>query len=233
MFRLFEKRKTLLKSGILTGITDWHSHILPDVDDGVQTMAESLDILRLYEELGVKEVWLTPHIMEDIPNTTMQLRQRFKELQSAYSGTIILHLSAENMLDNLFEERLASNDVLPLGESENRLLVETSYFTPPIHFHDVLEKIMRRGYFPVLAHPERYIYMSHQDYERLKEIGVFFQLNLSSLTGFYGYPVQKQAEYLLGKGWYDLLGSDLHSLRMLHQQLLLKANNSVYERIKG
>ena len=58
----------------LIGFTDYHSHILPGVDDGVQTMDESLEILRLYEEQGIKSVWLTPHIMEDIPNTTAHLR---------------------------------------------------------------------------------------------------------------------------------------------------------------
>ena len=67
----------------LIGFTDYHSHILPGVDDGVQTMDESLEILRLYEEQGIKSVWLTPHIMEDIPNTTAHLRDRFAELQAA------------------------------------------------------------------------------------------------------------------------------------------------------
>lgn len=233
MFKLFEKQKTLLKSGILTGMTDWHSHILPGVDDGVQTMDEALEILRLYEQLGVKEVWLTPHIMEDIPNMTNSLRDRFKELGQTYNGTITLRLSAENMLDNLFAERLASNDVLPLGESGDRLLVETSYYTSPAQFLDILDEIMRHGYYPVLAHPERYLYMSHQDYEKLKKKGVYFQLNLASLLGFYGNPAKKQAEYLLEKGWLDLLGSDIHSLKMFRQQLFLKTGISIYERVKS
>ena len=96
----------------LIGFTDYHSHILPGVDDGVQTMDESLEILRLYEEQGIKSVWLTPHIMEDIPNTTAHLRDRFAELQAAYTGGVQLHLAAENMLDNLFEERLGENRVV-------------------------------------------------------------------------------------------------------------------------
>lgn len=69
-------------------------------------MEEALEILRLYEELGIKSVWLTPHIMEDMPNTTLHLRERYAELQATYSGPIKLHLASENMLDNLFEERL-------------------------------------------------------------------------------------------------------------------------------
>ena len=113
----FRKRISLQDSGIFSGFTDWHSHILPGVDDGVRTMGESLEILRLYEKLGVRSVWLTPHIMEDIPNTTAHLRKRFAELQASYSGSVELHLAAENMLDGLFEERLEKNDLLPLGET--------------------------------------------------------------------------------------------------------------------
>ena len=67
--------------------------------------------------------------MEDIPNRTEDLKERFMELNAAYQGNIILHLAAENMLDNLFEERLAKNDLLPLGNEGKHLLVETSYLT--------------------------------------------------------------------------------------------------------
>ena len=81
----------------------------------MQTMEESLEILTKYDEWGVKEVWLTPHIMEDIPNTTDHLKERFKELQAAYKGNVLLRLASENMLDSLFEERLDKNDLLPIG----------------------------------------------------------------------------------------------------------------------
>ena len=97
----FNRYKIFRKKLITPGFIDWHSHILPGVDDGVQTMEDSLAILRRYEELGVAEVWLTPHIMEDIPNTTDELRQRFAELQSAYTGHVQLHLGVENMLESI------------------------------------------------------------------------------------------------------------------------------------
>ena len=99
MFSFFNTKKKLINTGILKGATDWHSHILPGVDDGIQTMEDSLTVLEAYEQLGIREVWLTPHIMEDMPNTPEELRARFQELQEAYQGPIILHLSAENMLD--------------------------------------------------------------------------------------------------------------------------------------
>lgn len=204
----FRKRISLQESGIFQGFTDWHSHILPGVDDGVQTMEEALQILAEYEKLGIKEVWLTPHIMEDIPNTTAGLRQRFAELQEAYSGKIALHLASENMLDNLFEERLAKNDLLPLGNDGKHLLVETSYFNPPVGFQNILLRIKSKGYYPVLAHPERYIYMDDAFYKNLKSLGIPFQLNLPSFAGLYVDEVRKKAKRLLKKEctiWLELI----------------------------
>lgn len=91
----FRKTVTLAQSGILKGMTDCHSHLLPGVDDGVETLDESLEILAEMEKLGVKKVWLTPHVMEDIPNKTVALQQKFRELKQSYNGTMELNLAAE------------------------------------------------------------------------------------------------------------------------------------------
>lgn len=211
----FRKRTSLADSGIFRGFTDWHCHLLPGVDDGVQTMEETLRILSLYEDLKVKEIWLTPHIMEDIPNTTAALKARFEELRAAYQGNITLHLASENMLDTLFEERLNKNDLLPLGKDGKHLLVETSYFNPPMGLSNILLRIKTKGYVPVLAHPERYVYMDENDYRTLKEMNVMFQLNLFSLVGAYGTRVRKKAGWLMKNGFYNLAGSDTHNLAVL------------------
>lgn len=172
-----------------------------------------MQVLQRYEEIGIAEVWCTPHIMEDLTNTTEGLWARFAELQAAYHGPVKLHLAAEYMMDQLFEERLQNNDLLPLGAESNRLLVETSYFNPPMGMHDILKQIKTQGYFPVLAHPERYVYMDKDDYRTLKSRGILFQLNLASLAGAYGPDAQKKARWLLKKDFYNLAGSDLHSVR--------------------
>lgn len=223
---LFGKRHSLAESGIFHDFTDWHSHLLPGVDDGVRTMDEALDVFALYEKLEVKAVWLTPHIMEDTPNATAHLKERFKELKTAYKGTVHLHLAAEYMLDNLFCQRLDNDDLLPLGERGDRLLVETSYYNPPANLYGLLEEIKRKGFHPVLAHPERYTYMEKKDYRNLKEADVKFQLNIPSLLGLYGKAAQDKARWLQKEGWYNLAGTDTHGIKMFQTCLTRKTNLS-------
>jgi len=197
------------------GATDCHSHILPGVDDGVQEMETSLKILAHYETLGIREVWCTPHIMEDVPNTTEGLKARFAELKAAYNGPIQLNLAAEYMMDGLFLDRLEARDLLTHGHDDNALLVETSYYTPPMNLHDILNQIKSAGYYPILAHPERYLYMKMSDYPPLKEMGVLFQLNVASLAGAYGEDAVQKAQKLLKAGYYNRIGSDIHRARQL------------------
>ena len=114
------------------------------------------------------------------------------------------------MLDPLFEKRLRAKDLLPLGEKADHLLVETSIFAAPSNFLGLLERIKNAGYTPVLAHPERYLYMEKSDYEKLKAMGIQFQRNLFSLKGQYGDTVRKRCKKLMKWGMYDYVGSDLH-----------------------
>lgn len=218
----FHKKLTLEERGFFRDFIDWHCHILPGVDDGVQTTDEALQILAKYEQLGVKEVWLTPHIMEDMPNTTKHLRERFSELQVAYQGNVALNLASENMLDNLFEERLNKNDLLPIGKDGRHLLVETSYFNPPMGLHNILLRIKAKGYFPILAHPERYLYMTKSDYQQLKSMNIQFQLNQFSLLCLYGKEVRKRALMLQKLRMYDYVGTDLHRLNTLKGQFVCR-----------
>lgn len=171
------------------------------------------------ERQGIRKLWLTPHIMEDIPNTTDALKTRFRTLCESYRGNIRLELAAEYMLDNLFVRRLEADDILPLHEEKRYLLVETSYFNPPMRLLSMLKHIQEKGYHPLLAHPERYEYMQMADYKALQQAGVAFQLNIPSLAGMYGRHVQKKAEALQKAGMYTLRGNDTHSL-IFFQNLL-------------
>ncbi len=222
LFSFFSTKKKLVNTGIFNGATDWHSHILPGVDDGIQTMEDSLAVLDCYEKIGIKEVWLTPHIMEDIPNTIEELRDRFQELQEAYQGTVKLNLAAENMMDNLFSERLESKELLPIGSKGDHLLVETSYYQPPIDLYGTLKRVKELGFTPILAHPERYRYMNDTDYDYLYSKGVKLQMNIMSLAGVYGDSAQEKAQMLLSKGYYTFFGSDLHIYQLSRKLSMLR-----------
>ena len=219
----FTRKYDLQSSGFFRDWTDWHCHILPGVDDGIRSMEDALKVLSFYADIGVHEVWLTPHVMEDIPNTPERLRQRFDELLAVYKGPVLLHLAAEHMLDNLFEERFASGDVLPLGTKGDTLLVETSYFNPPMDLDAILRRISREGLRPLLAHPERYVYMDMKDYRRLRESGVEFQLNLLSIFGLYGPEARKKALLFLKEGYYGRVGSDLHRIGVFQEAIADKS----------
>ncbi|MCR5560410.1 MAG: capsular biosynthesis protein [Bacteroidales bacterium] len=225
MFSFLRKKKQHPAS--FAGMTDSHSHILPGVDDGVREMETSLSILHHYEKLGISEVWFTPHIMEDVPNTTEDLKARFEQFKKEYDGPVKLHLAAEYMMDYAFEQRLADRDLLEHGPG--RVLVETSYLEPPAGLDNILFNIQAAGYTPILAHPERYLYMDMGKYPKLHELGILFQLNWGSLGGLYGKHVQERAFRLLKDGLYDMSGSDIHTRRMYpyYEGILLDEGDSL------
>lgn len=216
IFDFFKRKQSLLGSGMLQGATDRHSHVLFGVDDGIRTLEDSLAVLAYDEEVGIKEVWCTPHVMEDVANTTEKLRERFALLQEAYKGPIKLNLAAEYMLDTLFEERFHAGDLLTM--EDNTVLVETSTWNPPPDMTGTLRRIQKAGYRPLLAHPERYRYLNEAGYERLYKMGIHFQLNLGSLVGYYGETAMGKARNLLEKGWYSDVGSDCHRLSTIKEQ---------------
>lgn len=228
---LFSSKKRL--EPLFSGYVDYHCHILPGVDDGVQTFEDSTRILSLYKDMGVRKVYLTPHIMEDCPNTVEALSSRFEELKKFLDSNNVstpeLRLASENMLDTLFEKRLEKKEFLALPA--DRLLVETSYYNPPYNMRDLLFRTKSSGFVVVLAHPERYIYMEHSDYEELRRNDILMQLNLSSLVGFYGSEAKKKAEFLLKQGFYDLVGTDLHRWSMLESYRKAELSKGVWEKL--
>jgi len=211
MFDWIRNKKTFAESGILTDFVDFHSHVLPGVDDGIKNIEEALGVLHAYENLGVRKVVFTPHIMEEYPqNDALFLRSQFEAFKKLYNGNIEISLGAEYMLNNQFSKYLDSGDLLPVVD--NYLLIETAFSNPPIYFEKQLKMIQSKGYFPILAHPERYMYMEKADYQNLKDMGVLFQMNLLSIIGGYGRSVERKAKELLYAGMYDCLGTDIHQL---------------------
>lgn len=230
---LISNKISVRDSGLLEGFCDCHCHLLPNVDDGVQEMQETLLILSHWEQVGMRDVWLTPHIMEDIPNEPEALIDRFEKVKGNYSGSIKLHLASENMLDNQFLIRLKDCNLLPLGSGKKQLLVETSYYNPPMDMDGFFERIKEKGYTSILAHPERYQYMDMKDYKLWKDKGVLLQLNVPSLVGAYGPEVQWKAEKMLDKGMYDYCGTDTHSIRFAEYFLNSKISKKTVKKVQA
>ena len=230
MFGLFGKKK-LLTSGLLEGMTDIHCHLLPAVDDGAGNEEEALQALELMESIGVQRLFFTPHVMEDLAHNQADfLRERFERFCSKLSTPIELRLAAEYMLDPAFAARKKEGLLTFDGK---HVLVETSYLMPPLGFHEILFELQAEGYQPILAHPERYRYMSPDDYDWLFEHEIALQLNVMSLAGTYGPSPQRRAEDLLAKNYYTFMGSDCHRREVYERSLQhLKVSTAQFKTLK-
>ncbi len=206
---LFSSKIKLAETDFFVGATDYHSHILPSVDDGFKSVDQTLELLSYYEQLFIKRVVLTPHIGIDYKHIVASHSDIFDQIKQLYTGSVQLHLAAEYMLDADFEGYITSG-LRPIFD--NRVLVESSCVAPPFNMDEQLYQLSSLSYTPVIAHPERYLYMARRDYDRLKNRGYEFQLNLLSLAGAYGKGVRESALYMLDSDMYELYGSDIHDI---------------------
>lgn len=200
-----------------------HSHLLPGIDDGAPDLETSLELIRSLRDLGFHTMITTPHIMGDMyPNTPAIIQDRLSVVQQAMANQSIdikLAAAAEYFLNDQMEKRIQSQEPL-LTLPGKRVLCEFSMLTPTMGVKEMLFELQMQGYQPIIAHPERYGYLQSNKgfYEELKDMGCWFQLNLLSLTPHYGRTVSDLATYLIRKGFYDLVGTDLHNQR--HVELL-------------
>lgn len=208
--------------------TDMHSHFIPGIDDGSKTMKETMEMLITMSELGYKKVITTPHIMGDFYRNTPEiintgLEQIRREIQSA-ELQIEIDAAAEYYFDFELERKLDSEDLLTFGS--DYLLFEVSYMNSPDNLDGIIFKMQTEGYKPVLAHPERYPYWFRdmKNFERLKDKGVLFQLNINSLTGYYSPETARVAMKMIDNGWYEFAGTDCHHTG--HLELLKKVRGA-------
>ncbi len=230
MFGLF-KKKVEENPSVAPILVDVHSHFLPGIDDGVQSFEEALDILRAFSAMGYKKVITTPHIYWDYyPNTPEIILKKLHVLREKIAETDIdikISAAAEYFLDDHLIS-LVENKGKLLTFGENYLLFETSFINQPAYLVDTLFKIFALGLTPVMAHPERYLYMHNniQLAEDLVDRGVLLQVNINSLTGHYSKEVKKCAEKLIDKNLVSFLGSDCHNMR--HVGVLKRSAQTKY-----
>lgn len=211
----FRKPKTLLRDLFDGTYTDIHSHLIFGIDDGAKTADDSVSFVTELVEIGFGQFIATPHTLPGVwDNTPASIEQAHRATADALLSphpNLRFDFATEYMMDTQMSDALRSGSSL-LTLRDNVVLVEMSYLSPPVFLYELLFDIQNAGYGPLLAHPERYLFYHGQtnEFRRLKKAGCRFQLNLLSITGYYGKPVLKCAAELLSLGLIDYVGSDVH-----------------------
>lgn len=216
-----------------------HSHLIPGIDDGAKTIEESIHLIKELKQLGFEKIITTPHIHSDYyKNTPEIIRTGFESLKQELLKQKIdieISIAAEYFIDEHLES-LIQNDEELLTFSGKHILVEYSTFSPPMNGLDIIFQLVSKGYQPILAHPERYLYYESQldEFERIRNTGCELQVNLLSLTDYYGKEQRKLGIQLIEKGWVNFLGTDLHrksQLKYLSETTNSKLLNIFDERL--
>lgn len=224
MFSWFQKKETTTFVQ-----TDIHSHILPGLDDGATTIEDSLILIKKLCALGFKKLITTPHIITGhYDNTRSGIQKALGEVRQAVREegiNVEIEAAAEYYVDETFIDRLAKDEEL-LSFGQNYVLIETGFINIPHFLPDLVFNLKSKGYKPVLAHPERYIYLQEnkENISMLRGLDLKFQLNASSFTGHYSEQSRQLAHYLVDQGFVEFVGSDAH--RDKHIDLYKKALNS-------
>jgi protein-tyrosine phosphatase len=227
MLSFFKRKKNAVDVPVtLPFTTDIHSHILPGIDDGAADIAASLALISGLQQSGIRQCIATPHIIGDLyRNNAASIAEALQKTKDACSNagiSMALTAAAEYMLDDYFMDLLRKKQPLLTLEA-NIILTEISYSTTPENLNEIATAIKAEGYLPVMAHPERYLYYQNNPdkYYALTEMGFVLQVNLLSVTGYYGKKAEKAVKFILEKQLAKLVGSDLH-----HQQHLAAINDT-------
>ncbi len=230
MFGLFKKKKFehIRRFDLSTLGVDMHSHVLPGIDDGAQTVEDSIILVKAMIGLGIKKIIATPHIMVDYYRNTPEIINNAlsilkNELQKQQID-IEIEAAAEHLLDEGFEILLEQGNVMPI--KNNYLLFEMSFIDAHPNLISLVQKIKEKGYKPILAHPERYPYFTIENCENLRSWGCDLQMNTISLTGYYGSKTKEMAEMMVDFNLVDFISSDMHHVR--HAAALERSLKTTY-----
>jgi len=219
---LFKKKEEPSSLSDLSGLhIDLHSHLIPGIDDGAKTMADSVALIRGLNDLGFKKIITSPHIMSGGYNNTPEIilggRDKVREALRENNIEVEFDAWAEYYLDETIIPKIEKRELLTMGD--NYVLVELSYLIKSHSATSYFYTLITNGYKVILAHPERYPYYhspSLDEYMALKDQGVFFQLNIASLTGTYGEAVRATAQKMIDNDLIDFAATDLHNERHLN-----------------
>lgn len=197
---------------------DLHSHLLPGLDDGVNTPEESLMVIKKLMSMGYKKIITSPHYRSDMfPNTREGILEKYhliKGLLVQEGIDVKFETAAEYYIDEAFEELIKTPEQL-LTFGDRYVLIEASFVNEPVQLKSVIFYLNSRGLKPILVHPERYQFlaMDKNQLVEIKQMNVLLQVNLMSITGYYGKQVQKMAEWMIENKMVHFLGSDCHHIK--------------------
>jgi protein-tyrosine phosphatase len=222
----FRKSKPLLRELLGDDYTDIHSHLLFGIDDGAATFEDTKFLIESMMDFGTSAFITTPHTIASVWDNTrdgiLSKQKETEDLLTQSNITIPFRAASEYLMDNHFVDQFQSEPLLTL--KDNYVLVEMSYINAPIQLYSIIFDLQVAGYKPLLAHPERYLFYhgNFDEYRKLKKAGCEFQINLLSVTGYYGEAVFQVAKKLLESGMIDFAGSDVH-----HKNHIKAFNNKV------
>lgn len=236
IFNLFHPKQKLSLSA-----HDIHNHLLPGVDDGFRHSADSLRAIRLMAEGGVRHISFSPHMNPDVyPDESeahfREVFERFaprvREMLRAEvpaAADMQLDLAAEYMVVKDFEQRVADHADELLCYPDGSVLIEQSYFYESPNLEQAIFELNMAGKKPILAHPERYLYMSDhlKKFDRIVDMGCRLQMNFMSLSGTYGPASMKILQHLLSHDMYSFVATDLHSVHQLDSLLSLEIDKKL------
>ncbi len=237
MFNFFKKKKEDAK---LFYHTDVHCHILPGVDHGSPDVEHSLEMLQAEVDMGINRVILTSHTTaETFENTPETLKAAYGVLTKAVAEAglnVELHVSSEYRIDEYWNSLYSEGRILPMPGKY--ILLENSFTQELIEIDQLLFDLQCKGYHPILAHPERYRYYydRHNRYEQLHTHGVYFQLNILSLAGYFGNGARETAMWLIKNNLVDMFGSDMHMMEhaeIIKDYIGSKDWRKISERVQG
>lgn len=213
---------------------DIHSHLIPGIDDGVQSIEEAVQLIRGLVDLGIQKIITTPHTMwgtySNSPDIIFTGLQEVKRAIQTVGINIEMDAATEYYFDEHFFSLIESDRLLTFGDKY--VLFELPVMSKPPQLEDVIFELTTRNYIPVLAHPERYVYLHTKGlnaYEKLKNQGVLLQMNLLSPLGYYSKPIQRVSLELIKYGWIDLTGSDMHNHKHLEHLKMAFENKHCIE----
>ncbi len=210
---------------------DVHSHLIPAIDDGSQSMEQSLAVLRAFADAGVEGVVLTPHVtaaeLETDPDGAVHRRDAaYDPLRRISLATPKLYLGFEIMLDRPLSAVSIGDRRFSLAGSRY-YLVEFAWSVVPDFARNVLAEIARAGAVPVVAHPERYEGCSPETVRSWRAVGAKIQLDSTALTRATGRG--HRARQLLANGLADLIAADNHG----NQRILTRGVEYLERRVAG